>query len=64
MNMLWWNFDTECWDHRKNAPGTDEAAMPYIPIGPRRNLYQCHRALGLSVLDAMVKALGGELATT
>ena len=54
---IWRNFDNECWDRRKDAPKTDAVALLYIPIGVRRNLYQCHRALGLSVLEAMVKAL-------
>jgi hypothetical protein len=55
--MLWWNFKNECWDNRTDAPKTDVEALQYIPIGVRRNLYQCHRQLGLSVLEAMVKAL-------
>lgn len=57
--MDWWNFDTEQYDERKGPPSTDEAAIQYLLRGTARNLYLCHRELGLSILEAMKEALVG-----
>lgn len=55
--MDWWNYNTEQYDRRAGPPLTDKAAAQHIPKGPARNLYLCHRELGLSTLEAMMKAL-------
>jgi hypothetical protein len=54
---FWWNYATE--DYEENGePVTDDKALQYLPqIPAAQGLYECHRKLGKSILEAMMETL-------
>ena len=54
---MWYNYQTESYDALVGAPTTDEEAEKYLQQGPMVSIYQIHRELGDTILDAMEKAL-------
>ncbi len=62
----WHNYQTGEMDFRE-APETDEEMRPYLPQDPSAlGLYQCHREMGKSIMDAAIrtyKAVLGEVWT-
>jgi len=56
-----YNYDTEEYELR-SAPQTDAEARQFLPQGAARSLYTLLREhKGLGILEAMVRALGGEV---
>jgi hypothetical protein len=56
--LSWWNYRTQEYELRDaGVPLTDEDAERYLQPGPMFGIYQCRRALGDSIPDAMEKAL-------
>ena len=55
--LYWYNYETQEYVYR-DAPQNDDDAVKYLPQSPAvYGLYRCHRAMGASVLDAMIKTL-------
>ena len=56
----WWNYKTGTWDTRE--PETDEIARQYLMQNVAvQTYYWIRRALGDSILDAMLKTLYAQL---
>ncbi len=56
--QYWYNFVTGEMDAREELPATDEEAKKYISQNPSaQGLYETYRAMGKSVIDAMVGVL-------
>lgn len=52
-----YNYTTDEYDYR-DAPTTDEEAKRYLPQQPAaQGLFDCHREMGLGILEAMVEVL-------
>lgn len=57
MKGYWYNYKTSQYEYT-DAPTNDTEAKEFLPqINSARGLYDCHRALRLSVLEAMVRVL-------
>lgn len=58
----WWNYKTEQYDSRDIPPQTDEEAKMYISqLNEAQRIYELHRELGLSILNAMLETLKAQL---
>jgi len=52
-NHMFYNYDTQ--EYESGAIDTDESALRYLPEGPARGLYQCHRDKGDDIITAFLK---------
>lgn len=55
MEMAWWNFKTEKWEHSCGLPDNITDFIPQDPAA--QGLYQCHIKLGKSVAEALCETL-------